>query len=297
MFNRACAGAYNPGSTFKIITAIACLESGLDPNQQIYLPGYFQEKGGHRIKDTAGAGDFDLKRAFYRSSNAYFITNGLRICGPRKLMEVAKRFHLGEKTELGTHEVTGYVPTPDEAAKLGEGHLANFCIGQEVTTTPIQMACFISSIANGGKLFWPRVVLGHQSPDEPFDSITRQPPAIRDIIKINPHHLQLVHEIMRLDTENPEANAYPAFHNAGKEPLSFQVAGKTGTAEIKRPGVKDKTTWFVSYAPVDRPKWAVVVMVESGASGGKTCAPIARDIYAALQKFDLQPAKSTLANN
>jgi penicillin-binding protein 2 len=160
------------------------------------------------------------------------------------------------------------------------------------------MACFVSSIANGGKLFWPRVVLDHRSPDESFELASHQAGNVRDIVKINPHHLELLREAMRLDTENPEANAYPAFHNAGKEALSFQVAGKTGTAEIKRPGVKDKTTWFVSYAPIDRPKWAVVVMVESGGSGGKTCAPLARDIYAALQKLDLQPAtKNSFAHN
>lgn len=298
MFNRATFGAYNPGSTFKIVTALACLESGLNPDEEIYLPGYYRPKHGHPIKDTAGAGDFDLKRAFYRSSNAYFITNGIRMVGPRKLMEVAKRFHLGEKTGIETPEVSGYVPTPEQAARLPEGHFANFCIGQEVTTTPIQMACFVSCIANGGKLYWPRVVLDNRSPDEPFEMAAHRAGNLHDTVQINPHHLSLLHEIMRLDTENPEANAYGAFHNAGKEPLSFQVAGKTGTAEIKRPGVKDKTTWFVSYAPVDHPKWAVVVMIESGGSGGGTCAPVARNIYAALQKYDMQPApKSTLANN
>jgi penicillin-binding protein 2 len=298
MFNRATFGAYNPGSTFKIITALACLESGLDPNQQIYLPGYFHSKSGHNIKDTAGPGDFDLKRGFYKSSNAYFITNGLRYAGARKLMEVAHRFHLGEKTGIETPEVGGYVPTPEQAAKLPEGHLANFCIGQEVTTTPIQMACFVSSIANGGKLFWPRVVIDHRSADEPYELVSHREGNVRDIVKINPRHLELLREAMRLDTQHPEANAYGAFHNAGEEPLSFQVAGKTGTAEIKRPGVNDKTTWFVSYAPVDHPKWAVVVMVESGGSGGGTCAPLARKIYTALQKLDSQPAtKNQMANN
>jgi penicillin-binding protein 2 len=160
------------------------------------------------------------------------------------------------------------------------------------------MACFVSTIANGGKLFWPRVVVDHHSPDESFDLVARREGNLRDIVKMNPRHLELLREAMRLDTENPEANAYGAFHDAGKEALSFQVAGKTGTAEIKRPGVKDKTVWFVSYAPVDHPKWAVVVMVESGSSGGGTCAPVARDIYAALQKLDTQPAtKNQMANN
>ncbi|MGZ5566846.1 MAG: penicillin-binding transpeptidase domain-containing protein, partial [Limisphaerales bacterium] len=298
MFNRATFGAYNPGSTFKIVTALACLESGLDPNELIYLPGAYRPKHGHEIKDTAGPGEFDLKRAFYKSSNAYFITNGIRLAGARKLMEVARRFHLGEKTEVGTPEVSGYVPTPEQAAKLAEGHLANFCIGQEVTTTPIQMACFVSSIANGGKLFWPRVVLDHRSAEEPFELASHQSGNVRDVVKINPRHLEILREAMRLDTENPEANAYGAFHNAGKEPLSFQVAGKTGTAEIKRPGVKDKTTWFVSYAPVSRPRWAVVVMVESGGSGGLTCAPVAREIYAALEKLDMpSAAKNAVAKN
>ena len=161
------------------------------------------------------------------------------------------------------------------------------------------MACFVSCIANGGKLFWPRVVLDHRSPDEPFELASHRAGNVRENVQINPRHLALLHEAMRLDTQQPGANAYDAFHSASHEPLSFQVAGKTGTAEIKRPGVKDKTTWFVSYAPADRPRWAVVVMVESGGSGGGTCAPVAREIYAALQNIWTcnRRRRSTLANN
>ena len=70
----------------------------------------------------------------------------------------------------------------------------------------------------------------------------------------------------------------------------MKIGGKTGTAEVERAGkMVDKTTWFASFAPVDQPKWAVVVMVESGASGGKTCAPVARKIYEALVKREREP--------
>ncbi len=157
--NRAIGGAFSPGSTFKIITAIACLEHGLDPNEQFDSPGEYRVPGSrHVIADTAGAGLFNFERAFYRSSNTYFIHNGMKV-GLRELLTVAKRFHLGEKTRLGPQEISGYVPQPSEAAQANLMHsLPDVCIGQEVTVTPLQMAVLTAAIANGGKLFWPRVV-------------------------------------------------------------------------------------------------------------------------------------------
>ena len=158
--NRAISGAYPPGSTFKIITSIACLESGLDPNEVYDSPGQYRASPNARpIGDTAGAGKFNFTEALFRSSNTYFIHYGLQ-AGLRKILEVAKRFHLGEKTDFPIGpEVAGNIPGPEKAGvTLLRSSTPDVCIGQEITTTPLQMAGMISAIANGGTIYWPRLV-------------------------------------------------------------------------------------------------------------------------------------------
>jgi penicillin-binding protein 2 len=304
MFNRATYGEYPPGSTFKIVTAIACLESGLDPKATIYNPGYYQKNNRSRpIDDTAPAGMYNFEKAFYHSSNTYFITNGLK-AGLRKILEVGKRFHLGESTETAPRqEVAGTFPTFEEAAGLWqEGNTANLCIGQEITVTPIQMAALTAAIANGGNILWPRLVSYAKSPDDSTKEIISSPNRVRDRVQINPKHLETIRHAMLLDTEAPGANAYDAFHESDGVTLrlkEWHVAGKTGTAEIKpRPGLKDKVTWFVSFAPYGKPRYAVVVMVESGGSGGTTCATAAQKIYEAIIKREqFTTSKATIAKN
>ena len=106
---------------------------------------------GRKIRDTANAGDYDFRRAFLKSSNAYFIHYGLR-AGLKKLVEMGERFHVGESTGiLPREEVSGTFPPPSR-------NVPNLTIGQDVTVTPLQMAVMTSAIANGGKIFWPRIV-------------------------------------------------------------------------------------------------------------------------------------------
>lgn len=294
--NRAIDGAYPPGSTFKIITAFACLESGLDPNEMFDSPGFYQASPRARpIADTAGPGKFNFERAFFRSSNTYFIHYGM-MAGLRKILEVARRFHLGERTELGIGpEVAGFIPDPEEATlRLPASSTPDVCIGQEVTTTPLQMAVMISAIANGGKIYWPRIISHSYSSDTGQTDELVAPGRLRDVAEMNPRHLEIIRHAMLLDTEQPatedsrEGTAYPAFHHSNGEPWlpNFHVAGKTGTAEIKHPGANYKVVWFDSYGPYENPRYAVVVMVEAGGSGGGTCAPVARKIWEAIVKHE-----------
>jgi penicillin-binding protein 2 len=289
--NRAIYGAYPPGSTFKIITAIACLETGLDPNEIYVSQGYYQPPGAtRRIGDEAAAGPYNLERAFYRSSNTYFIVMGKsRI---RKILEVAKRFHLGEKTGLSPRqEAAGNVPGPEKIDHSLGMSIPDICIGQEITITPLQMAGMISVIANGGTLYVPRVVSHARSQTGEFEELVKRG-VVRDHVQINPSDLELIRRAMLADTEQapdnlgPGGTAYPAFHRGGPGSLgSFRVAAKTGTAEVKSPGSQfKKITWFGSYGPYEDPRYVVVVMVEDGASGGKTCAPVAEKIYEAILK-------------
>ena len=182
-----------------------------------------------------------------------------------------------------------------------ESDVAFTSIGQKTPVTPVQVACFISAIANGGTLYWPRVVASHLvSPEtgeiDPEKKVEKG--RVRDVVSVNPKHLEIIRHAMLMDTEHPDANAYAAFFHRNGTPISpllanFRVAGKTGTAERDESGVRDKVTWFASYGPYENPRYAVIVMVEGGASGGKTCAPVAQQIYEAIVKSEqATPAKT-----
>ena len=298
MYNRA-THAYTPGSIFKIVTAIACFESGLDPKEEFYSDNEYRASPRAKpIGDTAGKGFFYFERAFYKSSNTYFITNGLTKAGVRKIFEVGKRFHLGERTELlSSEESSGSFPSPEDASLWVKTKTpALVCIGQDITVTPVQMAAFTAAIANGGKLFWPRVVSHLKSPDSGIEEQFSSPGRVRETVHLNPQHLEWIRHAMLMDTEHPDANAYKAFHQ-GDTPYikEWHIAGKTGTAQIIDAGHKDRDTWFVSFGPYETPRYAVVVMVEGGGSGGGTCAPIAEKIYEALLKSEQTTPKKTAA--
>lgn len=279
LFNRATFGGFTPGSIMKIITAIACLESNIDPREKVTNPGYWQAKDGTRIKDTAAPDDYDFVRAFKRSSNTYFIHFGLQV-GLQKIVEVGKRFHLGEKTFLPTRqEVAGDFLRFDNPGKhWNQGTIANVSIGQEMTVTPLQMACMTAAVANGGTLYWPRIV-SHTELAAGLTGETKiyQAGRVRENVRLHPQHLEILKQAMLADVEivnGEEGTGHPAYLP------HFRIAGKTGTAEVEiGNGQMDQNTWFVSFGPYENPRYAVVVLVESGTSGGKTCAPVAKKIY------------------
>lgn len=294
LLNRAFYGSYQPGSTFKIITGLAALDAGiLDPDKIYPSPGYFL-LGRRVIKDTAPAGNYTFKEAFKHSSNTYFIDYGLR-AGVQRLFTWGNEFGLGDRTGLlGTRqEVSGYFPEPGQRFKKDgslwmEGDTANLCIGQgEIAVTPLQLAVMTSAIANGGKVFRPRVVVRLDGGDT--DAVPKIYPAAEIVneVRMNPQHLQVIHEAMLADVAEKGGSGVEAFVPG------FNVCGKTGTAQVKRPqsmgGGMDHVTWFASYAPFESPRYAVIVMIESGSSGGGTCAPKAGYIYKKIQQLEQRP--------
>jgi penicillin-binding protein 2 len=305
--NRATYENYAPGSIFKTVIALAALENGLDPKEVYHVqtdptrPGkgciYI---GRRKIDDTAPPGDYDFQRAFIHSSNAYFVTNGLR-AGVENIIRMGEKFHLGERTGLfARQETRGNFPTLDRVTSSDwrAGDTANVCIGQgEVAVTPIQMAVMTSAIANGGKVLWPRLVDRIEPQDPASGEVATNFPSgvVRDELGVHPRSLQILREAMLADVESSEGTGTPAAVNG------LQICGKTGTAQVQ--DTSNKTIghnyWFASYAPYENPKYAVVVMVESQESGSGTtvCAPIAHDIYETILKKENANAARVLARN
>lgn len=312
--NRATQENYFPGSIFKLVVALAALEAGLNPQETIRVAENPNQPGkgyiivrGHPIKDTVRPGDYDFRRALMLSSNSYFVTNGLRT-GPERIVRLGQRFHLGERTRLNTRqEVSGSFPSLERVTSgWSERNTANLSIGQDpVYVTPIQVAVMVSAIANGGTVLWPRLV----DRIVPQDSLSGEPATVfpsgrvRDELGVSQRSLGILQEAMLADTEDPEGTGK---HVRDHHPLpGLHICGKTGTAQVQDiHGAKTgQITWFASFAPYgppgsdEKPRWAVVVMIEEGKSGGDTCSPVAGEIYEALLKREQKAAaaRDTLA--
>ncbi|HZL43360.1 MAG TPA: penicillin-binding transpeptidase domain-containing protein [Verrucomicrobiae bacterium] len=291
--NRATQENYAPGSVFKPIVGLACLESGLDPKATISNPGYIYV-GRRVIHDLAPAGIYDFRLAIMRSSNTYFITNGMR-AGLESILRIARRLHLGERIGLPTRQETaGNLPSAREThSGWPAGETANLCIGQgKVDVSPLQMAVVTAALANGGKVLWPRLVDRIESPE--FGS--EGPPTVypkgrvRNELGVQPRNLAILKQAM-LDEVEDAGTGWRAVVPG------LRICGKTGTAQVmnSKNEVIDDTTWFISFAPYEQPRYAVVVMVESGVSGGVTCAPIAAEIYRAILESERANSPRTIA--
>jgi penicillin-binding protein 2 len=288
--NRATQENYAPGSIFKPIIGLAALEAGLNPDRlyTVEPDPYRAGKscfwiGRRKIEDLAPPGQYNFKRAVEKSSNSYFIQVGLQATADR-IVALAERFHFGQKCNLPTRQETrGDMPTP-ELIHHGwtDGDTANICIGQgDVAVTPLQMAVAYSAIANGGTVFWPRLVsrIEPQDPSLPGRTTNLPSALVRDRLGVSARSLTILHAAMLGETEDVEGT--------GKEARvpGLRICGKTGTAQVQ--DTSNRTIgynyWFGSFAPYESPRYAVVVMVQVPGPevgfGGTICAPIAHDVY------------------
>jgi penicillin-binding protein 2 len=308
LLNKAVYGGYPPGSIFKIVVALAAYDAGMlnptnlfrvEPDPQNPAKGcYFV--GQRKIKDTADAGDYDFKRAFIKSSNSYFADHGLR-AGPDRILALSQRFHFGERTGIPLgQDSKALLPTREWQVQnrggWSPGDTANLSIGQgDLLVTPLQAAVAIAAVANGGKVLWPRLVSHVAGPDELVrPDAGAAAPRVRDELPVSRRALELVRAAMLADVEDPAGTGTRARVDG------FRVCGKTGTAEVWKGKDKHYVVWFASFAPFDNPRYAVVVMVDHGASGGATCAPVAAKIYQALkerEKSAATPKRDALAAN
>ncbi len=291
--NRATQENYAPGSIFKPIVGLAALETGLNPDAVVDNPGYIYV-GKRHITDLAPPDKYNFRRAIIYSSNTYFITVGLQ-AGIDNVVRMAEKFHFGERTGLPTRQETpGIFPTLIQVHSddWHEGDSANIDFGQgQMAVTPMQMAVAYAAIANGGTVLWPRLVEKIEDPVS-GETLTNYPSGlVRDHLGVSARSLNILHDAMLAETEDPEGTGRPAVVPG------LRICGKTGTAEIMDTHNRKigRTTWFASFAPYEHPRYAVVVMVENGTFGGPTCAPIAHDIYETILKSETSNAPALTA--
>jgi penicillin-binding protein 2 len=288
--NRAIQGQYPPGSTFKIIMSIAGLEEGvIQPETVIYDPGYFPF-GNRSFRDwkKGGHGTVNLHKAIVESCDTYFYQLGPKL-GIDRIAKWARAFGLGEKTGVSLDdEKSGVIPDTEWKRKRYRqpwfpGETVSVAIGQGyVTVTPLQLANMMAAVANGGKLYRPRIVSKIESVDGA--TIREYGPELIRTIELKPDTLNRV--------RNALADVVKGAGGTGgmaRSPV-VEIAGKTGTAqvvEMKGGYVKTEQltyfnrdhAWFVAYAPVDNPQMAIAVLIEHGGHGGDAAAPMAKKVF------------------
>lgn len=307
LINKAIAGQYSPGSTFKMVVALAALEAGVvTPEERIYCSGH-TDLGNHRFhcwKDE-GHGPVNMVGSLQHSCDIYFYEIAKRT-GIDRIAKMARRFGLGSSTDVGLPgEKKGLIPTQKwKREALGErwqtGETYNAGIGQGyLLTTPLQLTVMTARLANGGLAVEPRLTLRSEAPKEDADQEASESKKKRPAsLSIPRHHLQLVKDGMNAVVNVPGGTAYRSQIRVNGQ----RMAGKTGTTQVRRismaereEGVKDQEelAWrmrnhalFVSYAPTDNPRYAVTVVIEHGGSGSGAAAPVAKDIMAETLRRD-----------
>jgi penicillin-binding protein 2 len=292
LVNRVTQGEYPPGSTFKIVTFSAAVNSGLyTPTSRYTSTGTWDRLGESFIKYDwleGGHGTIALSQALVVSCNSCFYDVGYNLDqeDPYFLPETARQFGLGAATGIqGVLENEGLIPDPDwKLENIGEGWVrgdsVNMAIGQGfVTVTPLQMAHIIAAVANGGTLYRPslidRIGAGGGMPEEIV------PPEAQGQLPLTEENIAIIRQSLRDVASSNWGTAAYQF-----ERLEVPVAGKTGTAETV---IGEPHAWFAGYAPaepvtladgrvVEEPEIAVVVMVENSGEGSAVAAPIFRRI-------------------
>ena len=282
LINRTIQNNYPPGSIFKMITVLAALEYGMDPNVKINCTGASVLGDNHfRCWYRPGHGNLDMAHAIEHSCNSYMFHIAKTI-GAEKIAATARKFGLGDVTGIDIpSESAGLIPDPawkkarfKEAWRLGDS--LNTSIGQGfVLATPLQLATLCGSMASGGKLFTPRLV-------------GKADIAQIDIAK---EHLDFIKNGMVNVLNSSSGTAYA--HRIDNP--DWMIAGKTGTAQVRskvgETNLSISGAWelrnhalFIGYAPVHDPRYAISVVVDHGGGGGSTAAPVAKQLFLEIMK-------------
>ena len=293
LLNKAIAGLYPPGSTFKVVVAMAALENGIvGPDFRVSCSGHVTlgdhdfhcwKKGGH--------GSLDMVGGLKCSCDCYFYEVARRV-GPDRIAEMGNRFGLGLGLDIDLPgEKAGLLPTRawkkatfHHEWTTGESLVAG--IGQGyVLATPLQLATMAARVANGGFAVKPRLI--RPSAEEVRAGAPK--------IGVSARNLAVVRRGMERVVNDPGGTAY----RSRITEVGLEMAGKTGSSQVRRITKAERATrvrkndelpWeerdhalFVAYAPLEAPRWAISVLVEHGGGGSLAAAPIARDILLDLQ--------------
>ncbi|WP_127125387.1 penicillin-binding protein 2 [Georgenia sp. SYP-B2076] len=279
LVNRAIAGdQYAPGSSFKVITAAALLESGnYTPDSMVPAPTELQLPQSTQIVNNPGglpcgngSGQVELTQALRQSCNTPFVQLSMDM-GADALRKQAEAFGFGEPLEVPLTVSPSRFGDPQSQAELGMTGIGQ----KDVRVTPMQMAMVASAVANGGVQMQPYLVARELTPDLEVVSTTKPDELRRSVSESTADQLtQMMVDVVENGT------------GVKAQIDGVQVAGKTGTAEIAK-GIAPHA-WFIGFAPADKPEVAVAVVVENGgndgagASGSATAAPIARAVMQAV---------------
>jgi len=293
LLNKPIAALYPPGSTFKIMTALAALEAGIKPEFRVSCNGTYQfGKRTFHCWKKEGHGSLDLVNAIMHSCNTYFYTIANQI-GAEKIAVTAKKFGYGEKFDINLSGAKFGVAPNDEWKRailkqpwMG-GDTLNVAIGQGfVLANPLQMALVTARIANGVVPIKPHLVRNQE--------IFTQFYNLQNKKIIDQNYLKLIQEGMYRVVNIAGGTAF------GKkiDDPNFIMAGKTGTSQVISKRESEMTAAekliranqnhaiFVGFAPFEKPQYAISVVVEHGQSGSQAAAPIARDILIELNRLN-----------
>jgi penicillin-binding protein 2 len=285
LLNRTIQSQYAPGSVFKIVVAAAGLQEGtITPADRTNCTGDFH-LGEWTFKDwkSGGHGSVDLLGAMRESCNIFFYEKGLKI-GGLAIAKYASAFGLGGPTQIDLPgEKLGLIPQPKlrRDKRVGgwhAGETVNMSIGQgAVLVTPLQVARFMSAVANGGVLWKPRLVQRIERADKGV--VWSDGGSVTGHVELSPMVWAFLRQSLWA-VVNSEGGT-----GGGARIAGLDVAGKTGTAQMIAKSRSDKGqdhAWFASFAPVNEPEAVVIVLVERGGKGGQVAAPIARKVLNAI---------------
>ena len=290
LVNRAIS-AYAPGSTYKIPIALAGMRAGVGEKSfscyggvqygNKYMRCWIAEK-----KRTHG--QLSLEDAIKVSCNAFFYQFG-NAAGIEQIVAVGNMLGLGQKSGIPVSgESPGVLPGPEwlsavnSRSRWSNGLTANTAIGQgDVLASPLQMAMVTAAVANGGTVYYPRLV--DRVTDQSGKTVSQDPPRVRANLVtdggLSEEQISKVRKGMWSVVNEGGGTAGRALNS------KMPTAGKTGTAQFWRSGKKDNHTWFISFAPYENPEYVVVVFVQGAKSGGGVSAPIAAKILEGIRKY------------
>jgi len=301
--NKVVQGKYPPGSTYKMVTALAGLVTGvITKDTTVFCPGYY--KFGNRTYGCwrhSGHGTVNLRRAVAESCDTYFYTVGQKV-GVDRLAEFANKMGLGVLSGIEMeNEKAGTVPSKEwklraKGEKWHDGETLSVAIGQGYNeATPLQICLMTATIATDGVRMKPTII--NKIVDLRSGQVKTFPPEAAERIALKGDYMEMVRQGMMDVVQGPRGTARKVAIKG------LNIAGKTGTAQVVRlaqyKGLRESAipykyrdhAWFTCFAPAEKPEIAVTVLVEHGLHGGSAAGPIARAILREYFKKRLPPEK------